>query len=54
MRRIIVETGQAAGIPVLTMARDGCENCPVVFFLHNFTADKRAGIPLGYRLFPAT
>ena len=50
MKRIIIESGHAAGIPVMTLARESAEHCPTIFFVHGFTADKKEGLPLGYRL----
>jgi pimeloyl-ACP methyl ester carboxylesterase len=50
VERITLESYRVAGIPVLVMAPEGCSACPVVFYVHGFTGDKREGLPLGYRL----
>jgi dienelactone hydrolase len=48
--KLILETTQMAGVPVLTICPEGVRRCPPVFFAHGMTGRKEDGIPLGYRL----
>jgi len=50
VRRVILETYRVNEIPITTMADESAEGQPVVFYFHGFTADKRSGLLLGYRL----
>ena len=50
MARIIVETSKVGDIPILTVIESGRNECPLVFFLHGFTSDKRQGLAFGYEL----
>ena len=50
MKRINLETYQVGGIPIMTLAHENAEHCPLVFFVHGFTSDKRQGLRIGYEL----
>jgi cephalosporin-C deacetylase-like acetyl esterase len=50
MQRILIETDQVEGIPLLTVLPEGAMHCPVVFAVHGFRGDKAEGVELGYRL----
>jgi pimeloyl-ACP methyl ester carboxylesterase len=50
MNTITIEQYRVGEIPILAMHKAGAESCPLVFFLHGFTGDKREGLPLGYEL----
>jgi uncharacterized protein len=50
MPKLILETTQMAGVPVLTICPEGGRRCPLVVFAHGMTGRKEDGIPLGYRL----
>jgi dienelactone hydrolase len=50
MNRIIIETDQIAGIPILTFVPEGAADCPLVFYIHGFTETKAEGANLGYQL----
>lgn len=50
MNSITIEQYKVGDIPVLTMQNACIERCPMAFFLHGFTGDKREGLPLGYEL----
>ena len=50
MPKLILETTQMAGVPVLTICPEGARRCPLVVFAHGMTGRKEDGIPLGYRL----
>jgi dienelactone hydrolase len=50
VRSIAIETYRVGEIPIMTLVEEGAERRAVVFFVHGFTGDKRAGLPLGYRL----
>lgn len=49
-RHIIIETDRVEDIPVMTLALEDAERCPVVLFAHGFTGKKEDGLALGYRL----
>ena len=50
MKRIVIETYSVKDIPIMTLAGENANNCPLAFFVHGFMHDKKAGLPLGYRL----
>lgn len=50
MRRIILETYQVDGVPIMTLAQESAKHRPLVFFVHGFTSDKRQGLRIGYEL----
>jgi len=50
MDSITIEQYKVGEIPILTVRKEGTEGCPLVFFIHGFTSDKREGLPLGYEL----
>jgi uncharacterized protein len=50
MAKLILETTQMAGVPVLTIHPEGAQRCPLVFFAHGMTGRKEDGIALGYRV----
>lgn len=50
MNRIFMDTDCIDGIPILTIAPERAERCPIVFFIHGFTGAKEEGAHLGYRL----
>ena len=50
MKRTMIETYQLDQIPVLTMAPEGAQNCPVVIWAHSFGADRAQGLNMGYEL----
>lgn len=50
MRRIIAESYRVQDIPLITLAREGTQSCPIVLYLHGLTSNKRDGLRLGYEL----
>jgi fermentation-respiration switch protein FrsA (DUF1100 family) len=50
MTRISIDREQIAGVPLLIIAPEGATGCPIVFFVHGFTATKADGVDFGYRL----
>jgi dienelactone hydrolase len=50
MAKIIVETTKVEDIPLLMIKEEDKENCPLVFFSHGFTSDKKQGLLFGYEL----
>lgn len=50
MNRIFMDTDRVNGIPILTIAPERAERCPLVFFIHGFTGAKEEGAHLGYQL----
>ncbi|HET9221422.1 MAG TPA: prolyl oligopeptidase family serine peptidase [Roseiflexaceae bacterium] len=48
--QLLVETDTVHGIPVLTIAPDGAERCPAIFFISGFGGGKEDGLRLGYQL----
>jgi dienelactone hydrolase len=50
MQRIIAESYRIGEIPLITLAREGAEARPMVFYLHGLTSDKQDGLRLGYEL----
>jgi dienelactone hydrolase len=48
--RISLESSAVRGIPILTLAPNDAEHCPVVFFIPGFCGAKEAGLSIGYRL----
>ena len=50
MNQITVETTTIADVPIIIVAPEDAEGCPIVFHVHGFTGNKKAGVALGYRL----
>lgn len=50
MSRTVIETSLVEGIPVLTIAQEDAERCPLVFFVHGFMSSKEQGLAFGYQL----
>ncbi len=50
MSRLIVETTNTNGMPLLTVCPADAAHCPVVVFCHGMGGDKSQGVELGYRL----
>ena len=48
--RISLQTEAIREIPVLTLASDGAEGCPVLFYVPGYGGKKESGLSLGYRL----
>jgi pimeloyl-ACP methyl ester carboxylesterase len=50
LRRIITENYRIGEVPLIILAQEGAERCPIVLYLHGLTSDKRDGLRLGYEL----
>lgn len=50
MKRMLVETLQVEGIPMVTWAQQDASGCPLVIYIHGLGSDKRGGMELGYNL----
>ena len=50
MNRIIVETTTIADVPIIIVAPEEAESCPIIFHVHGFGGTKKAGVAMGYRL----
>lgn len=48
--RFILETNDITGIPVLTLACEGLQRAPVVFYFHGYTGNKADELELFYML----
>ena len=48
--RLLLVTETVHTIPVLTIAPDGAERCPAIFFIAGFGGSKEDGLRLGYQL----
>ena len=50
MTKIIVETNIVNDIPILSIYQEEIHNCPLVFFIHGYGADREQAIDFGYML----
>ncbi len=50
MERLILETCEVQGIPILTLAHEGLERAPAIFLIHGFTSTRTDQVELGYLL----
>ncbi|WP_240458691.1 hypothetical protein [Virgibacillus sp. Bac330] len=50
MTKIILETSVANEVPNLSVFQENLYNCPLVFFVHGYGADREQAIDFGYCL----
>ncbi|WP_077596131.1 alpha/beta hydrolase family protein [Oceanobacillus kimchii] len=50
MTKIIMETSVANEVPILSVFQEKSYNCPLVFFVHGYGADREQAIDFGYML----